>query len=62
MYQASGAFHYAVEHGAHQIALMIFNDAVFTNANIDVVSGIEFNERYCYRSGNVKRIKVQGFQ
>ena len=46
MYQASSAFHYAVEHDAHQIALLIFNDAVFTNANIDVVSGIEFNDLF----------------
>lgn len=44
MYNASNAFHYAVEHGAHQIALMIFDDAVFTNDDIDVSKGIEFKD------------------
>lgn len=44
MYSASDAFHYAVKNGAHQIALLIFDDAVFTNDDIDVSAGIELND------------------
>jgi len=46
MYSASSAFHQAVASGAHQIALMIFDDAVFTNSDIDVSRGIEFNDYF----------------
>lgn len=46
MYNASEAFHTAVANGAHQIALLIFNDAVFTNDDINVSAGIEFNEYF----------------
>ena len=46
MYSASSAFHQAVANGAHQIALLIFNDAVFTNDDIDVSAGIEFNDYF----------------
>ena len=44
MYSASDAFHYAVKNGAHQIALLIFDDAVFTNDDINVSAGIELND------------------
>lgn len=47
MYSASEAFHEAVANGAHQIALLIFNDAVFTNDDINVTAGIEFNDYFC---------------
>ena len=46
MYSASQAFHTAVANGAHQIALLIFDDAVFTNDDIDVSRGIEFNDYF----------------
>lgn len=46
MYNASSAFHTAVANGAHQIALLIFSDAVFTNKDINVTSGIEFNDYF----------------
>ena len=46
MYNASSAFHTAVANGAHQIPLLIFEDAVFTNADIDVSSGIEFKDLF----------------
>ena len=46
MYEASQAFHDAVASGAHQIALLIFDDAVFTNDDIDVSAGIEFNDYF----------------
>ena len=42
MYNASSAFHEAVANGAHQIALLIFQDVVFTNDDINVTRGIEF--------------------
>ena len=46
MYNASSEFHEAVANGAHQIALLIFDDAVFTNDDINVTSGIEFNDYF----------------
>lgn len=46
MYQASEAFHTAVANAAHQIALLIFDDAVFTNDDINVTAGIEFNDYF----------------
>lgn len=46
MYQASAAFHEAVKNNEHQIALLIFKDAVFTNSDIDVNNGIEFHEYF----------------
>lgn len=46
MYQASQNFHDAVASGAHQIALLIFDDAVFTNDDIDVSAGIEFHDYF----------------
>lgn len=46
MYTASSAFHTAVANGAHQIALLIFSDAVFTNDDIDVSRGISFNDYF----------------
>ena len=46
MYTASSAFHTAVANGAHQIALLIFSDAVFTNDDLDVSRGISFNDYF----------------
>lgn len=46
MYTASAAFHNAVANGAHQIALLIFDDAVFSNDDIDVSRGISFNDYF----------------
>lgn len=46
MYAVSDAFHQAVKNGNPQMAMMIFGDAVFTNADIDVEEGIEFNDYF----------------
>lgn len=46
MYAASNAFHEAVADGEPQMALLIFDDAVFTNDDIDVEKGIEFNDYF----------------
>lgn len=53
MYPASEEFHQAVANGAHQIALLIFDRgdtdadlAVFTNDDINVGAGIEFNDYF----------------
>lgn len=46
MYPVSDAFHTAVQNGNPQMALMIFPDAVFTNADIDVETGITFNDYF----------------
>lgn len=46
MYPASNAFHQAVANGNKQKALLIFPDAVFTNEDIDVDMGIEFNDYF----------------
>ena len=46
MYNVSSAFHQAVANGNHQIAMMIFEDAVFTNNDINVESGIEFKDYF----------------
>lgn len=46
MYDASGAFHTAVATGAPQKALLIFNDAIFTNMDIDVEHGIEMDDYF----------------
>ena len=53
MYNASDEFHEAVANGAHQIALLIFDRgstdaelAVFTNDDINVSAGIEFNDYF----------------
>lgn len=53
MYPSSREFHQAVANGAHQIALLIFNRgntdaelAVFTNDDINVSAGIEFNDYF----------------
>lgn len=47
MYNASPAFHSAVRDGAPQLAMLIFPDAVFTNNDIDVNVGIEFDDNFC---------------
>lgn len=46
MYQASEAFHDAVRRGEPQKALLIFPDRVFTNDDIDVQNGIEFDDNF----------------
>ena len=46
MYNASSAFHTAVANSAHQIALLVFPDAIFSNEDIDVDRGIEFNDYF----------------
>lgn len=46
MYNASEAFHLAVENGAEQMALLIFSDAVFTNRDVNVTAGIEFSDYF----------------
>ena len=46
MYPASNAFHAAVANGNKQIALLIFQDAFFSNEDIDIEKGIEFNDYF----------------
>ena len=46
MYQASDEFHTAVAEGKPQIAMFLFKDAVFTNEDINVTVGIEFNDYF----------------
>lgn len=46
MYACSEEFHRAVANGNPQMAMLIFNDAVFTNEDIDVTSGIELNDYF----------------
>ena len=46
MYPASNAFHTAVANRKPQKALLIFPDCVFTNDDISVDNGIEFNDYF----------------
>ena len=46
MYSASNAFHEAVANGNEQMALMIFDDCVFTNDDINISAGISFNDTF----------------
>lgn len=46
MYAASQAFHEAVKNGNHQMPLLIFEDSVFTQSEIDVDMGIEFDDNF----------------
>ena len=46
MYNASSAFHQAVQNDEPQIALLIFDDAVFSNSDINVQNGIEFHDYF----------------
>ena len=46
MYAASAAFHQAVKNGMPQKAMLIFPDAVFTDEDIDVDTGIEFDDNF----------------
>lgn len=46
MYACSEEFHQGIANENPQIAMLIFNDAVFTNEDIDVTSGIEFNDYF----------------
>lgn len=46
MYNASSAFHTAAQGNAPQIALMLFDDAVFSNSDINVQNGLEFKDYF----------------
>lgn len=46
MYTASTAFHEAVADGKPQMAILLFEDAVFTNQDIRVDNGVELNEYF----------------
>lgn len=46
MYPVSPAFHTAVANGNPQKALLIFSDLVFTNDDINVQNGIQFNDYF----------------
>lgn len=47
MYQASQAFHNAVANNARQMAILLFDNAIFTNEDIDISSGgLTFTERF----------------
>lgn len=46
MYAASQAFHDAVKNGNDQMPLLIFQDAVFSSGDIDVDTGIEFDDNF----------------
>lgn len=46
MYAASKDFHNAVAAGKHQLPLLIFKDLVFTDKDIDVDAGIEFDDYF----------------
>lgn len=46
MYNASEAFHQAVEDGNEQKALLIFPDCVFTDEDISLDRGIEFHDSF----------------
>lgn len=46
MYPASNAFHAAVQNHNPQKILLIFPDAVFSNEDVDVESGVEFQDDF----------------
>lgn len=46
MYNASAEFHTAVRNGNHQMPLLIFENAVFTERDIDINDGIEFDDNF----------------
>lgn len=46
MYSCSNAFHQAVADGNPQMALLIFRDAVFDGNDIDIDTGIEFDDNF----------------
>lgn len=46
MYQTSAAFHEAVANNQPQLAMIIFEDAVFTNSDIDVSAGLSFTDTF----------------
>ncbi|MBO6268107.1 MAG: hypothetical protein J6N19_03050 [Clostridium sp.] len=46
MYNVSTAFRSAVQRGEHQIALLIFDDAFFSNADINIENGITLNSYF----------------
>lgn len=46
VYNASSAFHQAVADDEPQIALLIFDDAIFSSSDINVQNGIEFHDYF----------------
>lgn len=46
MYPVSDAFHEAVKNGNRQKCLLIFNDAVFSDSDINIDRGIEFHDYF----------------
>jgi len=46
VYNASSAFHTACQGNAPQIALLIFEDAIFSNSDINVQNGLEFHDYF----------------
>jgi len=46
MYSASSAFRQAVANGNPQMALLLFPDCVFSNRDLDMEKGIEFNDYF----------------
>lgn len=46
LYEASSAFHQAVANQQEQKALLIFSDCLFTNDDLDVDSGLEFQDHF----------------
>lgn len=46
MYPCSSDFHEAVRNGSDQKALLIFSDCVFTDLDLDVEQGIEFDDYF----------------
>lgn len=46
MYNASNAFHTATQGNEPQIALLIFDDIIFSNSDINVQNGLEFHDYF----------------
>lgn len=46
MYQCSDAFHAAVANGNEQMAMLIFDDCLFTDKDINVTEGIRFQDHF----------------
>ena len=46
VYNASSAFHTAAQGNAPQIALLIFEDAIFSNSDLKIENGLEFHDYF----------------
>ena len=46
MYNCSAEFHNAIANGNEQVALLLFNDCVFTDSDIVIDQGIEFSDNF----------------